>query len=152
MKTKLNILYYAHYVLYLALIVLFGYILNTSEFAIDPMTTAGQTIQYIAILYVLLSVPGSLYGFKHYMKKVSKIENEAEREKKYFIAAVIRICLIGLGAMLSIAAFYTLGQYTSMLWCAGIAVVAQYFCKPTERKIQIEMNDIAEDDPRMGEL
>lgn len=145
MKSKLNILYYTFYVLAVVLVVLLGFVIDLSEVVLSPMSGAGQTLQYVAIMYVLLSVPGSLYGFKRYMAKVSKIEGEKQKEKTYMRCAVLRMTLIGIGVLLCIAAFYLLGSYQSMLWCAAMALVAFYFCKPTEKKIYLEMNNISDD-------
>ena len=58
-------------------------------------------------------------------------------------------------APLAIAAFYVLymesadGRWVhnqSMLWCAAVSILSQYFCKPTEKKIYLEMNDVREED------
>lgn len=151
--------YYLTFALYLAAIVLFGYYIKPTP--IDPMSSAGQMIQYGVITYLLLSVPGALFLFKKYMKKVSSIEDESLREKAYTKASIVRLLVIALGVVLALAAFYMLGQNMriqgsnnsfSMLWCAGISLIAQVFCKPNEKKIYLEMNDIREDDPRAGEL
>lgn len=154
-KSTLNFVYYGVMALYCAVVVVFGYLYRpTAENGLlfAPLSPIGQTLQYIGIGYLLLSVPGALFGFKQIMKKVSKIEDEATREKKYLSYAILRICLIGTGGLLNICLFYILGGYMSMLWCAAISLVAQYFCKPTEKKIFMEMNDVREDDPRMGEF
>lgn len=143
---RLNTLYYTFFVLYIAAIGLFGYALK-GKWLIDPMSTGGQIIQYVVIIYLLASVPGALYGFKQLMKRVSKITDPAQQERIYGRYAALRMTLIALGALLAIPAFYVLGCYQSMLWCAAIAIVAQYFCKPTERKVYLEMNDLSEDAP-----
>ena len=88
-----------------------------------------------------------LYGFKKKMEQVSKTEDKSQKEKAYMRWAILRITLIGTGALLAISAFYLLGKYNSMLWCAAIVLVALYFCKPTDKKIYMEMNDIREDSP-----
>jgi hypothetical protein len=49
-------------------------------------------------------------------------------------------------AVFAIIAFYYLGNYQPMLWCAGIAVLAQFFCKPSDRKIYLEINNKNEED------
>ena len=146
MNTKLNIVYYLLYVLAVVLVVLFGFVVDLSEVVMSPQSGAGQALQYVAIMYVLVSVPGALYGFKRYMKKVSKIEDGKQREKVYFRCAVLRMLLIGIGVLLCVTAFYLLGSYQSMLWCAAMALVAFYFCKPTEKKIYLEMNNISDSD------
>lgn len=147
-RKKINAAYYALYVLYVLLVVVFGFLLKDSESMprFDPLTQPGQSIAYVVILYVIASIPGALWFFKRAMKTVSKIENEEEKQAKYLSHAMCRLCLIGLGAALAIVAFYMLGTYQPMLWCAGIAVLAQFFCKPSDRKIYLEMNDKNEED------
>ncbi len=140
MKT-LRILYYFFYCAALALVVVLGYIVDMQSVIMNPQSDAGQIVQYVVIAYILASVPGALYGFKRAMGKVSKIESEEERKKVYTQYAVIRMILIGVGILLGIFAFYLLDKYSSMLWCAGIAMIALYFCKPTEMKMYLEMND-----------
>lgn len=153
-RRTLNFIYYMFYIWYCVLIAVFGFILK--PFTLDPalwdlLWIGKQGIQTIIILYVLASVPGALYGFKKKMEKVSKIENEKIRAQEYVNWAAIRMMLIGLGGVFGIVAFYMLADQ-SMLWCAGISILAQFFCKPTDKKIFMEMNDIREDDPRMGDF
>lgn len=159
MLKRLNILYYSFFALYLATIALFYFGLSMNP--VDQLFELGQGIQYGVITYMLISVPGALYFFKRYMKKVSKIEDEKAREAAYLRAAELRLVAICLGVILALAAFYLLGQNRivsndrnsySMLWCAGISLIAQVFCKPNAKKIYMEMNDLREDDPKMGEI
>ena len=147
-RKQINIVYYALYVMYLLLIVIFGFLLKGKEgfVTFDPLSQFGQIFSYVVIMYVIVSIPGALWWFKKQMKKVSQMEDETAKRAKYLSCAVIRVALIGAGAVLSLIAFYYLGQYQPMLWCAGIAVLAQFFCKPTDRKIYLEMNDKNEED------
>lgn len=146
-RRQINIVYYSLYVMYILLVVIFGYLLKSSEnmLVIDPLSRQGQIISYVVIMYVLASVPGALWLFKRAMKKVSVMTDE-EKEKKYIEFAIERVGAIGLGAVMAIVAFYLLGSYQPMLWCAGIAIVAQFFCKPSNRKIYLEMNNKSEED------
>ena len=147
-RKQINIVYYALYVMYLLLIVIFGFLLKGKEgfVTFDPLSQFGQIFSYVVIMYVIVSIPGALWWFKKQMKKVSQMEDETAKRAKYLSCAVIRVAAIGAGAVLSLIAFYYLGQYQPMLWCAGIAVLAQFFCKPTDRKIYLEMNDKNEED------
>lgn len=154
LQTKLNIWYYAFFAMYVLTIAVMGHVFN-GKWAFDSLTQPGQTIQYVVIFYMIASVPGSLYGFKQMMKKVSRIEDPVAQEHSYYLWAVVRMSLIAVGAILAIVAFYVLylkntdGRWMhnqSMLWCAAISIIAQYFCKPTEKKIYLEMNDVREED------
>ena len=147
-RKKINLVYYCLYVLYVVLVAVFGFLYKPAEhnLVLDPLSQTGQIVSYIVIFYILISVPGALWLFKKKMKSVSEMENLILREKTYLRYALLRVSVIGVGALLAIPAFYLLGGYKTMLWCAGIAIIAQYFCKPTDRKIYLEMNNKTEDD------
>lgn len=147
-RKQINIVYYALYVMYVLLVVIFGFLLKDSpnKIQFDPLTQPGQSIAYVVILYVIASIPGALWWFKKQMKSVSQIEDEEAKQTRYTYCAITRVGMIGLGAVLAIVAFYLLGTYQPMLWCAGIAILAQFFCKPTDRKIYLEINNKNEED------
>lgn len=147
-RKKINIAYYGLYVLYLVLIGVFGFLVKPSEHALvmDPLEKGGQALSYVVILYILVSIPGALWWFKQRMKAVSAMEEGASRERAYLRYAIARVLIIGMGAVLAIPAFYVLGGHQPMLWCAAIAVIAQYFCKPTDRKIYLEINNKSEEE------
>ena len=46
---------------------------------------------------------------------------------------------MGNSLVFGMAAFYLLGGFRSMLWLAAVAAIGLYFCKPTERKMQLEL-------------
>lgn len=150
-RKQLSVVYYAQYGTYLLLVILFGYLLKDKEtfMTIDPLSQTGQIVSYAVIMYVIASIPGALWWFKKQMKKMNEPGQEIameEKKKRYTGYASIRMALIGLGAVMAIIAFYYLGNNQPMLWCAGIAIVAQFFCKPSDRKIYLEINNKTEDD------
>lgn len=138
---RLNWFYYGSYVLACLAATLFWYLVTGQSLSvIEPQSVGGNIMQYVVILYVLVTVPGGLYVFKRVCEKIRKME-ETQRYAMYYKWAVVRICVIGLGITLCIIAFYVLGGYVSMIWCAAIAALGLYFCKPTPRKIQLELAD-----------
>ncbi len=143
-NNTLNCFYYGFYVLIVAAAVLMWHLLVKTQqvAAIDKMSALGQAMQYVVIGYVIVSVAGGLFGFKKLLERNKKkgVSGE-ELLNKYRGLGIARICIIGIGAVLGIVAFYWLGGYTSMLWCAGISVIGLYFCKPTLRKMEIELSD-----------
>lgn len=154
LQTKLTIWYYAYFTAYVLMIALFGYLLN-GRWMLDSLAQPGQSIQYAVIFYMIVSIPGALYGFKYMMRSVSKIEDPVLQEAAYYKWSVIRMTLIAVGGLAAVAAFYLLYMKNaagvtvhnqSMMWCAAVCILAQFFCKPTEKKIYLEMNDIREDD------
>ncbi len=106
----------------------------------DPFTVVGQTVQYIVIGYVILTVPGSLAYTKYVCSKIKKVDEEI-RFARYYNAARLRIILIGIGISLGIVAFYLLQGNQSMILCGGIAAIGLIFCKPNARKIELELLD-----------
>lgn len=136
----LNLYYYG--VMLLALIVLGGMHLLLMRGAFTPVdvySSLGQALQYIVIFDMLASVPGALWGFKQLCRPVTLLEDEAEKRRRYRRLAAIRIVLIGQSLLLALLAFYLLGGYRSMMWVAAIGAIAWYFTKPTDRKMEIEL-------------
>ena len=106
---------------------------------IDSLSTLGQVIQYIIIFDALLTIPLGLYLCKKQCTKLSVLENEEEKLMGYKQAATMRILLVGNTMVFAIAAFYLMGAYQSMLWVAAVSAIGWYFTKPSERKMQLEL-------------
>lgn len=106
---------------------------------IDSLSTLGQTIQYVVIFDALLTIPLGLYLCKKQCKKLSVLENEEEKLLGYKKAATMRILLVSNTMVFAIAAFYLMGAYQSMLWVAAVAAIGWYFTKPSERKMELEL-------------
>lgn len=106
---------------------------------IDSLSTLGQVIQYIIIVDALVTIPLGLYLCKKQCTKLSVLENDEEKLMGYKQAATLRILLVGNTMVFAIAAFYLMGAYQSMLWVAAVAAIGWYFTKPSERKMQLEL-------------
>lgn len=106
---------------------------------IDSLSTLGQVIQYIIIFDALVTIPLGLYLCKKQCTKLSVLENEEEKLIGYKQAATLRILLVGNTMVFAIAAFYLMGAYQSMLWVAAVSAIGWYFTKPSERKMQLEL-------------
>ena len=106
---------------------------------IDSLSTLGQVIQYVIIFDALLTIPLGLYLCKKQCTKLSVLENEVEKLTGYKQAATLRILLVGNTMVFAIAAFYLMGAYQSMLWVAAVSAIGWYFTKPSERKMQLEL-------------
>ena len=106
---------------------------------IDSLSTLGKTIQYVVIFDALLTIPLGLYLCKKQCKKLSALENEEEKLLGYKKAATMRILLVSNTMVFAIAAFYLMGAYQSMLWVAAVAAIGWYFTKPSERKMELEL-------------
>ena len=147
-RKTLNVVYYEGYVLDLLAVVVLGYLYKPAEhgFLYDAYSQFGKVCSSGVIMMMLVSIPGALWWFKRQMKKVSQMEDEEAKKARYVQCSTIRVATICSSGFLAIIAFYVLGNYQPMLWCAGIAILAQFFCKPSDRKIYLEMNNKNEED------
>lgn len=136
----LNFYYYGMMVLTLLAGTL-AYFLIMKDYVqpIDSLSTLGQVIQYIIIFDALVTIPLGLYLCKKQCTKLSVLENEEEKLMGYKQAATMRILLVGNTMVFAIAAFYLMGAYQSMLWVAAVSAIGWYFTKPSERKMQLEL-------------
>lgn len=136
----LNVYYYG----IMALTLLAGtlaYFLIMKDYVqpIDSLSTLGQAIQYIVIFDALVTIPLGLYLCKKQCTKLSTLDNHEEQLLGYKKAASLRILLVGNTMVFAIAAFYLMGAYQSMLWVAAVAAIGWYFSKPSERKMELEL-------------
>jgi hypothetical protein len=116
-----------------------GYYLTfKGNLVIDAQSPNGITISSIFIIYIIGSIPLTLGGFHLLTKKWMAIENLTEKLKKYEKAAIWRLIIIGASVALGVFLFYIL-RSQSMIFCAGIAAIALFFCKPSEAKINSEL-------------
>ena len=136
----LNVYYYG----IMALTLLAGtlaYFLIMKDYVqpIDSLSTLGQAIQYVVIFDALVTIPLGLYLCKKQCTKLSVLDNEEEKLQGYKKAASMRILLVSNTMVLAIAAFYLMGAYQSMLWVAAVSAIGWYFTKPSERKMELEL-------------
>ena len=136
----LNVYYYG----IMALTLLAGtlaYFLIMKDYVqpIDSLSTLGQAIQYVVIFDALVTIPLGLYLCKKQCTKLSTLDNEEEKLQGYKKAASMRIVLVGNTMVFAIASFYLLGAYQSMLWVAAVSAIGWYFTKPSERKMELEL-------------
>ena len=106
---------------------------------IDSMSTLGQVLQYIVIFDALLTIPAGLYLCKRQCAKLAQLTEETAQYNGYKKAAAWRIILVSNTMIWGIAAFYLMGAYQSMLWVTAVSAIGWYFTKPSERKMQLEL-------------
>ena len=136
----LNVYYYG----IMALTLLAGtlaYFLIMKDYVqpIDSLSTLGQAIQYVVIFDALVTIPLGLYLCKKQCTKLSMLDNWEEKLQGYKKAASLRILLVSNTMVFAIAAFYLMGAYQSMLWVAAVSAIGWYFTKPSERKMELEL-------------
>ena len=136
----LNVYYYGIMVLTLLAGTL-AYFLIMKDYVqpIDSLSTLGQAIQYVVIFDALVTIPLGLYLCKKQCTKLSTLDNEEEKLQGYKKAASLRILLVSNAMVFAIAAFYLMGAYQSMLWVAAVSAIGWYFTKPSERKMELEL-------------
>jgi hypothetical protein len=72
------------------------------------------------------------------LKRLAK-ESTQIKESKYIKYSIARLVFIAIGFAVSIFFFYILRQQ-SLIFCAGIAAIGIYFCKPTAERISYELS------------
>ena len=103
------------------------------------MSTLGQVLQYVVIFDALLTIPAGLYLCKRQCAKLAQLTDETTQYNGYKKAAAWRIILVSNTMIWGIAAFYLMGAYQSMLWVTAVSAIGWYFTKPSERKMQLEL-------------
>ena len=106
---------------------------------IVPMSVLGQVLQYTVIFDALLTIPAGLYLCKRQCSKLDELTDETLKHAGYKRAATWRILLVSNTMVFGIAAFYLLGAYQSMLWITAVSAIGWYFTKPSEGKLQAEL-------------
>ena len=137
---SLNLYYYG--VLILTLLsgsLAYFLIMKDIVLPIDAMSTLGQVLQYIVIFDALLTIPAGLYLCKRQCVKLAQLTDETAKLEEYKKAATWRILLVSNTMIFGIAAFYLMGAYQSMLWITAVSAIGWYFTKPSEAKLQAEL-------------
>ena len=137
---SLNLYYYG--VLILTLIsgtLAYFLIIKDMVQPIDPMSMLGQVLQYAVIFDALLTIPGGLYLCKRQCTKLAELTDETSKLAGYKRAATLRILLVSNTMIFGIAVFYLMGAYQSMLWITAVSAIGWYFTKPSEGKLQAEL-------------
>ena len=135
---KINLIYYLVYT-FTILATVIGYIFALKGASgLDVASSLSITISSLVILYIIISIPTALALFHRYTKKLILITDESEKLNKYASGAILRLLAVGIGLVISVIAFYIL-RTQSMIFCAGIAAISLFFCKPTEGKIIKEL-------------
>ena len=137
---SLNLYYYG--VLILTLIsgtLAYFLIIKDMVQPIDPMSMLGQVLQYAVIFDALLTIPTGLYLCKRQCTKLAELTDETSKLAGYKRAATLRILLVSNTMIFGIAVFYLMGAYQSMLWITAVSAIGWYFTKPSEGKLQAEL-------------
>ena len=148
MRTKdqtnkmLLFLYYLIYFLMVVIALVFYFFYSKQDVSDFPDLQSGFSLalQYAVIGVTLAGVPGGLYLHKYCCEKLKTLEDENDKLKKYIMVSILRLVFVSLGLLLGIIAFFVLGAYKPMIYCAGISAIALVFCKPSLYKISVDLD------------
>lgn len=141
----------AYYMVYTGTVLstLIGYYLTMSrEAAPDPKSQLSISLSSVIIMYTIISIPLALWTFQKKLKTWRNIEDPFVKQKKYISGAQTRLALVGVSLLSSVIGHFYLYAGTSnfsLIFCAGIAAIGLYFCKPTAKKVAIDL-EIEEDE------
>lgn len=140
MKETLRQLTIAYYCVYAAAIAaaLTGFYILRSGLRIDPLSQTGTILNSILIVLIIGCIPVTLAIFNKKTKNWAKLENQDQKLALYKTAGTIRIAIIGIALITGVLFFYIMNSQ-SMIFCAGIAAIALFFCKPSEAKIETDL-------------
>jgi hypothetical protein len=136
----------AYYFVYTATILstIIGYYLTMNrESTPDVKSDFSISLSSMIILYIMVSIPAALALFHRSLKKWWEIDDDFVKFRKYTTGAQLRLLVVGLGLVISVIGHFILfvgTQNFSMIFCAGIAAVALFFCKPTVGKVANELD------------
>ncbi len=148
-KTIISIAYYIALIL-IIVTAMAGYNLAYTKgiyLATDHPTSVA--LYTIILWYVIITFPLSFWGFSQLLKRL-KDKSEEEQEKMYSRYAVIRLVVITVGLLASIAGLYML-QQKSLLWLAGIGAIGIIFCKPTNARIEADLDSLRTEETESNE-
>ena len=94
--------------------------------------------QTIAILALLICIPAGLKLYSVNIKALRDMTNKEMKLSRYLSWHIVRLALIEVPLFLCLAVYF-LTNDNSMLFGAGIAVLALIFCKPNRHKMYEEL-------------
>lgn len=140
---NINLTYYTIYLIAIVAVTIIFVMqfvnINYPAISIPENSDLGRTISSIYLIYLLGSIPFSLYGFTKRAKKWQQISDDTAMFNAYTKGAKTRIWIIGIALVVGIVLVKILNS-KSMVFSAAIAAIALYFCKPTPRKIIKELS------------
>lgn len=135
---KLMMVYYLLYIIAVLSAVAGYYSSIIGKVYINDRSELGIILTSIFIIYIIGSIPLSLGGFHYMTKKWLLLQNASDKIDKYTKAAILRLVIIGTSIAFGVFLFY-ITRSQSMIFCAGIAAIALFFCKPTQQKLISEL-------------
>jgi hypothetical protein len=127
-----------HYAAYIVAILIASFGINFSKsigFSIDPLSEIGTAISSVLIIFIIGSVPASLWLFHKKAQSLQAIDDVNQKVALWAKYARIRLFVLGAALNLGVLFFYVFQMNNSMLFCAGIAAIGMVFSKPSEIRL-----------------
>ncbi|VBB45674.1 conserved membrane hypothetical protein [uncultured Paludibacter sp.] len=118
--------------------------MNISTLNIAENSPVGRTFSSLLIIYILISIPLSMWLFYKNTKKWQQLPDKFTKFNAYKKASIIRLWIVGVGLIASVVLVYFM-RSNNMMYCALISIIGLYFCKPTANKMIKEL-DLDEED------
>jgi|GEM_PF-3202685 len=136
---KINLIFIAAYFSILLMITV-GYFFGNKNGLLDAQSAQAITLTSIYYIFMLASIPLSLYLFHKKTKQWAAIADEVQRIKKYEYGAIWRVVGVWASGFFGTIIQFFLFNSTSIIFCISISVVALLFCKTNTRTIFSELN------------
>lgn len=137
----INVVYYVIYLLTIMAVVTVFFLTyaNVQVKKIDALSPLGININTGYLVFLLVSIPSSLYLFHRYTIKLRRESDEFIKFSKYKKAAITRLWIVGSGLIIGVILVWLL-RSQSMIFTSAIAAIALYFCKPSPLKVVRELD------------
>lgn len=136
-KHFLTIIYYL-----ILIVTILVTMLSYKYFYLNNYTIQGDSatiIHSLIIMYVIVSIPLSMFLFNKKKKGILSLPDDGSREHYYKIYETIRLILNAIGLNISIIGYYLLVEKT-LIWLAGISAIILIICKPNGKRIDADLS------------
>ncbi|MCL1867337.1 MAG: hypothetical protein FWF72_00070 [Paludibacter sp.] len=142
---KINIVFIAAYFSILIMMII-GYFFGNKNGIWNEQSNQAITLTSIYYIFLLATIPFSLYFFNKKNKEWIALTNETEKLQRYERGAVWRVAGVWASGFIGTVIYFFLIHSTSIIFCVSISVVALLFCRTNTRTIFSQLNFEEEDE------
>lgn len=136
---KINIIFIAAYFSILAMIIV-GYFFGNKNGIWDIQSNEAIIFTSFYYVFLLVTVPLSLYLFNKKTKQWAALREESEKLKKYERGAIWRVAGVWASGFIGTIIYFFLINSTSIIFCLSVSIVVLLFCKTNMRTMYSELN------------
>lgn len=136
---KINLAFIAAYFSIVVMIAV-GYFFGNKNGLLEEQSGSAITLTSFYYLFLLCSIPLSLYLFNKKTKQWATLSDESKKLKKYENGAIWRVVGVWASGFIGTFIQFFLISSTSLVFCISISVVSLLFCKTNTRTIYAELN------------